>query len=365
MLTINGHRVRGARRAAEVVREAQTKLTVVASDASRPPGAVYAAIAVPGEKEPYGARALQRQRKYEREENRQRGGRKVRAATSAMGMTFGMKHGLVRIVDVEALSPAVEVASSMRAGDCVLAINGVAVGNVSRAIKTIDGAIEAAASEARRQRRSGEDDNGNGAGGDTNQGTITAAVLPFLFYNMRQLRVSLVDKIISDDSWRKDWDSDKRKCALWAKGKDEDAPELALRFDDDDVCQLTAARSGDEVRDHPLHSVVKTLNLGTITVLNAIREGVEMAASSSSSAAASSKSVSDRSKVTTSSGRDNNGQQSGGGSTFRSVGTDKGLVGNLSKLAEMYKDRLISKDDFEAFKSKLLTNGESDIYAID
>eukprot|EP00581_Thalassiosira_minuscula_P014200 CAMPEP_0183723014 /NCGR_PEP_ID=MMETSP0737-20130205/14769_1 /TAXON_ID=385413 /ORGANISM="Thalassiosira miniscula, Strain CCMP1093" /LENGTH=607 /DNA_ID=CAMNT_0025953265 /DNA_START=127 /DNA_END=1950 /DNA_ORIENTATION=- len=282
-LSINGHRLRSARRAAEVVRESGSSLTLVASNAPRPPGTMYTMISLMNYS---GSMSV--------------------GSDYAMGMYFKVKHGLVQLVKVDPDSPV--VSTSMKAGDYILAINGSVTGSISKVVEVLS--------------ESNDD------------------MVPILYFNMRQLRVSLVDKVIGD-LWKKEWSDGYDECVVLQPGNGSSNP-LTLRFKEEGMCELLdplrAFRDNFSENDntpvvppdHPLNSVVETLNHGIICVLSAIKEGVMLQSKSSD-------------------------VRSNGSSTgSKSDGGSGSLIGELAKLSEMYKEGLLSKDDFEAIKSKLL-----------
>jgi len=285
-LCINGHRLRSARRAAEIVRDSGSSLTLVASNAPRPPGTMYTMISLKN----HSASSMTSRGDY------------------VLGMYFKIKHGLVQLVKMDADSPI--VSTSMKVGDYVLAINGSVVGSISKAVEVLS--------------ESSDD------------------IVPMLYFNMRQLRVSLVDKVIGD-LWKKEWSDGYDECVVLQPGNASSNP-LTLRFKEEGMCELLDPLRAFRDKhlenvtsvvppDHPLNSVVETLNHGIICVLSAIKEGVELATTPKGG---SPKSSDVR----------NNGSKSDGGSG--------GLIGELAKLSGMYKEGLLSKDDFEAIKSKLL-----------
>lgn len=291
-LSINGHRLRSARRAAEIVRESGSSLTLVASNAPRPPGTMYTMISLEGRCPSMGA-----------------------GSNMVAGMYFNMKHGLVQLVRVDENSPI--GSTSMKVGDFMLAINGSVLGSTSKAVEVLSG-------------------------------SNVSDMVPILYFNMRQLRVSLVDKVIGD-LWKKEWSETYDECVvLQPAGSNGSSSPLTLRFKEEGMCELLdplrafRGGGGDEASsvvppDHPLNSVVETLNHGIICVLSAIREGVELATTSG-----------------TPSKNSASGQSISNGSKKSSEGGKGSLIGELAKLSEMYKEGLLSKDDFEAIKSKLL-----------
>lgn len=263
-LSINGHRLRSARRAAEIVGESGSRLTLLASNAPRPPGTMYTIISL-----------------------NDYSGSMTPGKDNALGMNFKMNHGLLKLVKVDANSPI--GSTSMKAGDYILAINGAVVGSISKSVELLS--------------RSNDD-------------------IVILYFNMRQLRVSLVDKVIGD-LWKKEWSGGYDECFVVQPGKGSSSP-LTLRFKEEGMCELRDENS-ESPANHPLNSVVETLNHGIRCVLSAIREGVELETSEPS-------------------GEENETSTHGSGS----------LIGELGKLSEMYKEGLLDKDDFEAIKSKLL-----------
>mmetsp|Transcript_26611 Transcript_26611/g.57207 ORF Transcript_26611/g.57207 Transcript_26611/m.57207 type:complete len:589 (-) Transcript_26611:98-1864(-) len=277
-LCINGHRLRSARRAAEIVRDSGTSLTLVASDAPRPPGTMYTMISLDND-----SASMSSGRDY------------------TVGMHFQMKHGLVQLCMVDADSPI--GSTSMKVGDFVLAINGSAIGTISKAVEVLS--------------------------------EFNEDMVPILYFNMRQLRVSLVDKVIGD-LWKKEWSDGYDECVVLQPGSGSNP--LTLRFQEEGMCELLdplrafrdkSSENASSVvpPDHPLNSVVETLNHGIVCVLSAIREGVELATFPK----AGSPSI--------------GSSHDGGGSS---------LMSELAKLSGMYTEGLLSKDDFEAIKTKLL-----------
>jgi len=300
-LSINGHRLRSARRAAEIVRESGSSLVLVASNAPRPPGTMYTMISLKDHHHSSRASSM------------------ILGRDSVVGMYFEMKHGLVQMVKMDRDSPI--GSTSMKVGDFVLALNGTVVGSISKAVEVLS--------------ESNDND-----------------MVPILYFNMRQLRVSLVDKVIGD-SWKKEWSDGYDECVvLQPTGNDGSSNPLTLRFKEEGMCELldplntfsdnNTSTSSVVPANHPLNSVVETLNHGIICVLSAIREGVELTTGTKGvSSPPKSSSISDGPSDITGNGKSNDG---GSGS----------LIGELTKLSEMYKEGLLSKEDFEAIKSKLL-----------
>jgi len=295
-LSINGRRLRSARRAAEIVKESGSSLVLVASNAPRPPGTMYTMISLKDHHHSSGASSVSLRR------------------DSVVGMYFEMKHGLVQMVKMDRDSPI--GSTSMKVGDFVLALNGTVVGSISKAVEVLS--------------ESNDND-----------------MVPILYFNMRQLRVSLVDKVIGD-SWKKEWSDGYDECiVLQPTGNNGSSNPLTLRFKEEGMCELLdplnkisdnqAFMPSVVPANHPLNSVVETLNHGIICVLSAIREGVELATATKGVSSPSNSSSSDVPSDST--------------GNVKSTGS---LIGELTKLSEMYKEGLLSKEDFEAIKSKLL-----------
>ena len=230
-LSINGHRLRSARRAAEIVRESGTSLTLLASNAPRPPGTMYTMISLKNQSSSILSSV---------------------GKDNAVGMYFTMKHGLVQLVKIHSDSPI--ASTSMKVGDFVLAINRSVIGSINKAVEVLS---------------------------DTNYSSDNdMMMIPILYFNMRQLRVSLVDKVIGD-LWKKEWSDGYDECVVLQPGKGNSNP-LTLRFKEEGMCELLDPlrgfrnKSSEVPPDHPLKSVVETLNHGIMCVLSAIREGVEL-----------------------------------------------------------------------------------------
>jgi len=262
-LSINGHRLRSARRAAEIVGASGSKLTLLASHPPRPPGTMYTIISL-----------------------KDYSGSIISDEDHVLGMHFKMKQGLVKLMKVDVNSPI--TSTSMKSGDYVLAINGSVVGSISKAVQLIS--------------KSSDD-------------------IIILYFNMRQLRVSLVDKVIGD-SWKKVWSDGYDECTVVQPEKGS-SNSLVLRFKQEGMCELRDKNSENST-NHPLNSVVETLNHGIRCVLSAIQEGVEL--------------------ETKNQKKDNE----------KSNDRSGGLIEELGKLSEMYQEGLLSKNDFDAIKSKLL-----------
>ena len=303
--------MRSARRAAEIVRESTSSLTLVVSNAARPPGTMYTMIPMKvagvggvdgkttgggggGGDPPEGA------------ENSNR--------MDVAGMHFKMKQGLVQLVKIDPTSPI--SATSMRVGDFVLTVNGYATGAVADAVKLL---LES-------QKRDNDD------------------LIPILYFNMRQLRVSLVDKVISD-LWKKEWSEHYDECVVLQPGVA--SKPFTLRFKEEGTCELldplrafrvskdNSLLSGghkmsqDEPPvspDDPLVSIVDTLNHGIVTVLAAIREGIKLATSKMA--------------------KNENGVKQP---------LSKKAQGDLDKLSVLYSEGLLNKEDYEAIRSRLLS----------
>ncbi|EJK73232.1 hypothetical protein THAOC_05153 [Thalassiosira oceanica] len=254
-LCINGTRLRSARRAAEIVRETASELTLMASNAPRPPGTMYTIISL---------RNLDL----------------TSGDDFAAGMKFSMKHGLVQLVDATIDCPV--NGTSLKIGDFILAINGAVVGNVQTAVGVLV--------------KSRDND-----------------TVPLLYFNMRHLRVSLVDKVIGNN-WKKEWSNAYDECVV-SQSSGPSRP-LILKFSENGI-ELSfrdfRSDNGSPVvpSHHPLLSVVDVLNHGINCVLSAIRQGVE---------------------------------KMHGGDDSRS----------LAKLSQLYHEGLLSKDDFGALKTRLM-----------
>ena len=230
-LAINGHRLRSARRAAELVRESEKSLTFVVSNAPRPPGTMYTMISLKDHSES--------------------------GNDFAAGMHFKMKHGLVKLVNVDPNSPI--LATSMKVGDLILAIGGSAIESVPKAVEALSNV---------------NDD----------------VMVPILYFSLRQLRVSLVEKAIGD-LCKKEWSNGYNECVVLQPGHNSLIP-WTLRFKDDGMCTLidsmrafrrnSAGNSTTSSVPPALHLVVENINHGIVSALSAIRAGVELVASKES-----------------------------------------------------------------------------------
>ncbi|KAL3812090.1 hypothetical protein ACHAXA_002787 [Cyclostephanos tholiformis] len=271
-LSINGHRLRSARRAAEIIRESNTSVTLMASDSPRPPETMYTMISLkkylasknhsaslidiknPALSELYHSTSmtdlkLSRSRK-----------------DCAAGMYFKMKHGLVKMVRADSDSPI--KLTSMKAGDFILAINGSAAESIPKAVELLSDSCD--------------------------------DMVPILYLSMRQLRVSLVDSVIGD-LWNKEWSSDCDECIILRRNgsvvgdsSNKSLNPMTIRFKEDGRCELLdPLRSFREksqenyvaivTPDHPLNTVVDSLNKKMTSFLVAIREGVQLASKRRSS----------------------------------------------------------------------------------
>mmetsp|Transcript_12528 Transcript_12528/g.18894 ORF Transcript_12528/g.18894 Transcript_12528/m.18894 type:complete len:464 (-) Transcript_12528:13-1404(-) len=274
ILCINGQRVLTARSAAEVVRESRNSLTLVVSNAIRPPGAMYTMVSIVDH----------------RHQNVSSLGKKDNYVA---GMYFKMKNGLVQLMKVDEDSPV--VATSMKVGDFILAVNGTVVGSVS---KVVDAFVDSAREE----------------------------FIPVLYFSMRSLRATLVDTNIGD-RWEKEWSDNYDECTILSPGS---PGPLILMFKDDGRCDLVdpSQKSNGKTPavspDHPLQPVVEAINYGIICLLSAIREGVKIASSSNGRNA--SKSPSRIQEV-------------------KQRGNDK--------LAEMLDSGLLTEEEYRAIKSRL------------
>ena len=276
ILCINGHRVHSARRAAEVVRESRDSLTLVVSNAIRPPGTMYTMVSIADHRH-LDVSSLGKKNNY------------------IAGMYFKMKNGLVQLLKIDENSPV--VATSMKVGDFILSVNGKVAGSI---FKVVDAFVDSAKEE----------------------------FIPVLYFNMRNLRASLVDTNIGD-RWKKEWSDYYDECTILSPGSPGTTP-LILRFKEDGMCELVdplQKTNGNKTAvvspDNPLIPVVKAINYGIICLLSAIREGVNIASS----------------KKTSDSPHRSRSEQ------VRQRGSDK--------LSEMLDSGLLNEDDYKAIKSKL------------
>lgn len=211
-------------------------MTLTVSNAPRPPATKYTMVQLGGENE-----------------NISRD--KADVNTSAYGMTFEMNQGLVQLTKVDSSSPVVH--SSLGVGDYILAIDGVVTGSVGSALCLLSDA--------------------------------PMKMVPILYFNMRQLRLSLVEKVLGD-SWSREWSDTYDECVVLPFTGNSNP--LTLRFRENGSCILidplhdfgvmksgqqdNALDTGNSIHsDHPLSLVVDTLNDGITCVLEAIRMGVE------------------------------------------------------------------------------------------
>jgi len=261
-LSINGHRLRSARRAAEIIRESKTSLTLVASNSPRPPGTMYTMISLKKYSASKGHAASMMDLKNPASSGLIHSASMISlnnntsSRDSAAGMYFKKEHGLVKIRKIESDSPI--ESTSIRAGDFILAINGSVIGSMFTAVDVL--------SDSR-------DD-----------------MVPILYFSMRKLRVSLVNKV-TGDLWKKEWSSDCDECVVLqpqSGSSNGSSTPMTLRFKEDGSCQLLdplrSFREKSEENyvpiipsDHPLNLVVETLNNGIMCVVSALREGVELA----------------------------------------------------------------------------------------
>ena len=260
-LSINGHRLRSARRAAEIIRDSRTSLTLVASNAPRPPGTMYTMISLRKYSASKGHTASMMDLKNPATSGLVHSASMISlnntsSRDSAAGMYFKKKHGLVKIRKVDSDSPI--KSTSMQTGDFILAINGSVIWSMSKAVDVL--------SDSR-------DD-----------------MVPILYFSMRKLRVNLVDKV-TGDLWKKEWSSDYDECVVLQPqngSSNGSSTPMTLRFKEDGSCQLLdplrSFREKSEENhapivpsDHPLNLVVETLNNGIMCVVSALREGVELA----------------------------------------------------------------------------------------
>ncbi len=271
ILGINGQRVRTARRAAELVRESRDSLTLVVSNAIRPPGTMYTMvspadhdISLSGKKNNHVA-----------------------------GMYFKMKNGLVQLMKSDEDSPVAK--TSMKVGDFILAVNGKVTGSIS---KVIDVFVDCAREES----------------------------IPVLYFNMRNLRATLVDTNIAD-RWEKEWSDYFDECTI----RSPESPDpLTLRFKEDGRCELVDPSQKTNGKamvsaDHPMQSAVEAINYGIICLLSAVREGVKIAS---------------------------NGRNAGRSPSRIQEVKQRGH----DKLAEILNSGLLNEDEYKAIKSKLVAS---------
>jgi hypothetical protein len=267
-LSINCHRLRSARRAAEIIRDSKTSLILVASNAPRPPGTMYTMISLKKYSASKGYAASMMDLKNPASSELVHSASMISlnntsSRDSAAGMYFKKEHGLVKIRKVDSDSPI--ESTSMQAGDFILAINGSAIGSVFKAVNVL--------SDSR-------DDN----------------MVPILYFSMRKLRVSLVEKV-TGDLWKKEWSSDCDECVVLqpqSGSSNGSSIPMTLRFKEDGSCQLLdplrSFRDKSQENhvpivpsDHPLNLVVETLNDGIMCVVSALRKGVELSSKQRSS----------------------------------------------------------------------------------
>ena len=238
--------MRSARRAAEVVRESQDSITLVVSNATRPPGTLYTMLSIADHRH-QDVSSLGKKNNY------------------VAGMYFKIKNGLVQLMKVDENSPVVN--TSMNVGDFILAVNGKVAGTIS---DVVDAFVHSAKEE----------------------------FIPVLYFNMRHLRASLVDTNIGE-RWRKEWSDFYDECTILSPDSSK-TTSLTLRFKEDGMCELVDPlqkknNDGSSAKDNPLQPVVDAINHGIICLLSAIREGVNIASSSSSSNGRETTHYSDRS----------------------------------------------------------------------
>ena len=175
-------------------------------------------------------------------------------SASAAGMYFELNHGLVQLTKLDPSSPVLN--SSLKVGDFILSINGIVTGTVQSTIRLLS---------------------------DSSVGMI-----PILYFSMRQLRVTLVEKVIGD-AWKREWSDTYDECVVLPPTGESNP--LTLQFRENGTCELVdpfrafralsrgkhdnAVERGASVpSDHPLNSIVDTLNTGITYVLDAICQGV-------------------------------------------------------------------------------------------
>ena len=153
-----------------------------------------------------------------------------------------MKHGLVQLVKFDSDSPI--KTTSMKVGDYILAINGIAVGSISRTVRALS--------------KSNHD------------------IVPILYFSMTRLRVSISDEVMDKNLWTKEWSSDYKTCVISQindlSDKTSSIP-ITIQFTDN-RCELL-----DNIvpSDHHLISVVETLNNSMSLAFSTIYEGVKLA----------------------------------------------------------------------------------------
>lgn len=246
-LSINGHRIRSANRAAEIVRDSQTSLRLIGSNTSHCPlGTMYTMISL---------------KKNSRSSSMPDMKKTTPTATGhsindfstaneecAAGMYFKMKHGLVQLVKFDSDSPI--KTTSMKVGDYILAINGIAVGSISRTVRALS--------------KSNHD------------------IVPILYFSMTRLRVSISDEVMDKNLWTKEWSSDYKTCVISQINDLSDKTSsnpITIQFTDN-RCELLdpSARQDNIVpSDHHLISVVETLNNSMSLAFSTIYEGVKLA----------------------------------------------------------------------------------------
>lgn len=247
-LSINGHRIRSANRAAEIVRDCKTSLRLVASSTShRPSGSsMYTMISL---KKQSRSSSMTDMKKTISTAMGQSMNDSTKSEDCAAGMYFKMKHGLVKLVKSDADSPM--KTTSMKVGDYILAINGIAVGSISRTVRALS--------------KSNHD------------------VVPILYFSMTQLRVSISDEVMDQNLWTKEWSSDYTTCVV-SQIKASSNP-ITIQFMDnrceviDPSTRTIREKAQDNIvpLDHHLISVVETLNDSMSFAFSTIFEGVKLA----------------------------------------------------------------------------------------
>ena len=250
-LSINRHRIRSSNRAAEIVRDSKTSLRLVASNTShRPLGTMYTMISL---KKQSRSSSLP-----ERKTTPTVMGHSIndisKSEDCAAGMYFKMKHGLVQLVKFDSDSPF--KTTSMKVGDYILAINGIAVGSISRAVRALS--------------KSNND------------------IVPILYFGMTQLRVCISDEVMDKHLWTKEWSSDYKTCVVSPINdlSDKTSSNLStIQFTDnrcewlDPSTRAIREKSQDNIApiEHHLISVVETLNNSLSLAFTTICEGVKLA----------------------------------------------------------------------------------------
>jgi hypothetical protein len=240
-LSINGHRIRSANRAAEIVRDSKTSLRLIASNTSHCPlGTMYTMISL--KKNSRSSSMPDMKKTTPTATGHSMNDFSTANEECAAGMYFKMKHGLVQLVKFDSDSPI--KTTSMKVGDYILAINGIAVGSISRTVRALS--------------KSNHD------------------IVPILYFSMTRLRVSISDEVMDKNLWTKEWSSDYKTCVISQINDLSDKTSsnpITIQFTDN-RCELL-----DNIvpSDHHLISVVETLNNSMSLAFSTIYEGVKLA----------------------------------------------------------------------------------------